>query len=46
MNIKRLAIWFLLFCGLLIYVLLFERTNTPQPVAVLPAETYERVFPV
>ena len=46
MNIKRLIIWFLLFCGLFIYVLLFERTDTPQPVAVLPAETYERVFPV
>jgi hypothetical protein len=46
MNIKRLAIWFLLFSGLLIYVMLFERTDTPQPVAVMPAETYERVFPL
>jgi len=46
MNIKRLAVWFLLFSGLLIYVLLFERTDAPQPVAILPEETYERVFPV
>jgi len=46
MNIKRLTLWFLLFCGLFIYVLLFESTDTPQPVAVMPAETYERVFPL
>ena len=46
MNIKRLALWFLIFCGLSIYVLLFERTDAPQPVAVMPAETYERVFPL
>ncbi len=46
MNVKRLAIWFLLFSGLLVYVLLFEKTDAPQPVAVMPAETYERVFPV
>ena len=44
MNIKRLAFWSLLFCALLAYVLLFERTDAPQPEAVLPAETYERVF--
>ena len=46
MNVKRLALWFLIFCGLLIYVLLFESTDAPQPVAVMPAETYERVFPL
>ena len=46
MNLKRLAFWFLLFCALFAYVLLFERTDAPQPEAVLPAETYERVFPV
>jgi hypothetical protein len=46
MNVKRLALWFLIFCGLLIYVLLFERADAPQPVAVMPAETYERVFPL
>ena len=46
MNIKRLALWSLIFCGLLAYVLLFERTDAPKTVAVLPAETYERVFPV
>ena len=46
MNLKRLAFWSLLFSALLVYVLLFERTDAPQPVAVLPAETYERVFPV
>lgn len=46
MNLKRLAFWFLLFSALLIYVLLFETTNTTQPTAILPAETYERVFPV
>ena len=45
MNIKRLALWFLIFCSLLVYVLLFERTDTPQHVAILPEETYERVFP-
>ena len=44
MNIKRLAFWSLLFCALLAYVLLFERTDAPQPEAVLPAETYESVF--
>lgn len=46
MNIKRLILWTVIFCALLAYVLLFERTDAPQPVAVLPAETYERVFPV
>lgn len=46
MNSKRLALWLLIFCGLLAYVLLFERTDAPETVAVLPAETYERVFPV
>lgn len=46
MNLKRLAFWFLIFCALLVYVLLFERTDAPQPAAVLPAETYERVFPM
>ena len=46
MNVKRLALWFFLFCGLLVYVLLFESTDAPQPVAVMPAETYERVVPL
>jgi hypothetical protein len=46
MNLKRLAFWFLIFCSLLVYVLFFERTDAPQPEAVLPAETYERVFPL
>lgn len=46
MNWKRLTFWALLFCGLLVYVLLFERTEQPQPEAVLPAETYERVFQI
>ncbi len=46
MNIKRLAFWSLLFCALLAHVLLFERSDAPQPEAVLPAETYERVFPM
>jgi len=46
MNIKRLVLWFLIFCALFIYVLMFERTDAPQPVAVLPAEKYERVFPL
>jgi hypothetical protein len=46
MNLKRLAFWFLIFCALLAYVLLYERTDVPQPEAVLPAETYERVFPM
>ena len=46
MNIKRLAIWFMIFCALLVYVLLFEKTDTPKPEAILPEETYERVFPV
>lgn len=46
MNLKRLVFWSLLFCALLAYVLLFERTDAPQPAAVLPAETYERVFPM
>jgi hypothetical protein len=36
----------LLFSALLIYVLLFEKTDAPQLEAVLPAETYERVFPM
>jgi hypothetical protein len=46
MNLKRLAFWSLLFSALLVYVLLFEKTDAPQPEAVLPAETYERVFPL
>lgn len=46
MNLKRLAFWFLLFSALLAYVLLFEKTDAPKPEAVLPAETYERVFPM
>jgi hypothetical protein len=45
MSWKRLAFWALLFSGLLVYVLLFERTEQ-QPVATLPAETYARVFPM
>jgi hypothetical protein len=44
MNLRRLVIWLLIFCALLIYVLMFERTEAPQPLAVLPAEKYERVF--
>jgi hypothetical protein len=44
MNWKRLRFWALLFCGLLAYVLLFERAERPGPEAVPPAETYERVF--
>lgn len=46
MNIQRLALWSLIFCTLLLYVLLFERADAPQPEAILPEETYERVFPV
>jgi hypothetical protein len=46
MNIKRLCLWLLIFFALLLYVLLFERTDAPKPEAVMPAETYERVFPM
>ncbi|MBM4309585.1 MAG: DUF4340 domain-containing protein [Deltaproteobacteria bacterium] len=46
MNWKRLAFWAVLFCGLLIYVVLFERHEQPRPAAVLPAETFARVLPL
>jgi len=44
MNWKPLACWSVIFCLLLAYVLLFERTEQPGPAAVMPAETYTRVF--
>jgi hypothetical protein len=44
MNGKRLIRWLVIFCVLLVYVLLFERTEQPGPAAVMPAETYTRVF--
>ena len=44
MNVKRLAFWCVIFGGLLAWVLLFERTDEQRPEAVMPQETYERVF--
>ncbi|MCP4623631.1 MAG: DUF4340 domain-containing protein [bacterium] len=42
MNLKRLGFWSVLFCGLLVYVLLFEQSkdNTQQPPTLQP----ERIF--
>lgn len=44
MNFRRLTFWCVIFCALLAYVLVFERTDGKRPEAVMPAETYERVF--
>jgi len=46
MNCRRLAFWALIFCALLACVLLFERTEEKRPEAVMPGETYARVFPL